>query len=75
MTWGNIAAVAPGAIQTPAMPASGVPVANQTGGTVSVYLTTGAASPITVVSLGGTLVTGLTVAWTGINPPTWQWLP
>jgi len=94
VTWGNIAAVAPGAIQTPAMPASGVPITNQTGGTVSVYLTTGAVSPITAIALGGVPVTGLAIAagllsppirlaagstiavtWTGVNPPTWQWLP
>ena len=94
MTWANFATVAPGAVQTPAMPASGAPISNQTGNTVSVYLTTGAASPITAVAIGGATIAGLTVAagllsppirlaagstiavtWTGVNPPTWQWLP
>jgi hypothetical protein len=77
----NGIATTPPAVTTPAVPASGAKVANQTGCDVAVYLSGGTVSRITV---GGTAVlraapatvylpAGATIALAYSTAPTWVW--
>ena len=77
----NGIATTPPAVTTPAVPASGATVTNQTGCDVAVYLSGGTVSRITV---GGTAVlraapatvylpAGATIALAYSAAPTWVW--
>jgi hypothetical protein len=67
MTWARLPS-ATDAVTTPSFPASGTPVTNSTGRSVTVYLTAGLAA-ITAVAINAVTVTGLTIGAGVLGPP------
>lgn len=71
-----------GAVPTPAVPATGVPVTNNTGHDVQVFFQGGTITTLTVRGQGliystgrdPVLKAGDSIAWNGTVAPTWNWI-